>query len=33
MWRRDFRLPLFPRLLESSKSLKRLDTRIRGYDD
>ena len=32
-WRWDFRLPSYPRLRESSQWLKRLDTRIRGYDD
>ncbi|CDH45150.1 hypothetical protein BN874_210030 [Candidatus Contendobacter odensis Run_B_J11] len=28
-----FRFPSFPRQRESSKPLKKLDTRFRGYDD
>ena len=29
----DFRFPSFPRRRESSNPLKKLDTRIRGYDE
>ena len=29
----DFRFPSFPRKRESSKPLKKLDTRFHGYDD
>ncbi len=29
----DFRFPSFPRRRESSKPLKSLDTRFRGYDE
>ncbi|CDH44228.1 hypothetical protein BN874_1580016 [Candidatus Contendobacter odensis Run_B_J11] len=29
----DFRFPSFPRQRESSKPLKKLDTRFRGYDE
>jgi hypothetical protein len=29
----DFRFSSFPRMRESSHSLKRMDTRLRGYDE
>jgi len=31
--KQDFRFPSFPRRRESSNPLKKLDTRIRGYDE